>query len=153
MDHGPQQIHLSIIRRSAQLWLGRHTCRPGINLGLTVPFPLWTACGEIDVVLVLDESGSIGNDNWVNAVVPFAVALASKLPIHPDYTRLGCVRFHTDAEIFFEINQAGLQDNAAVSRGDSDPPNPTGKRACTHMQAYTCTSGNTCIQASEQNSL
>lgn len=74
-----------------------------------------TDCGKIDVVLILDESGSITLDNWQNAVVPFAVGVASKLPIHPDYTRLGCVRFHTEAEIFFEINEGGLQDNAAVS--------------------------------------
>lgn len=84
---------------------------------MTVSLLLCTACGEIDVVLILDESGSIGLDNWQNAVVPFAVKLAKKLPIHPDYVRLGCVRFHTQAEIFFTINQAGLQDSTAVSQG------------------------------------
>lgn len=70
----------------------------------------------MDVVIILDESGSIGVDNWQNYVIPFAVEIASKLPIHPEYTRLGCVRFHTEAEVYFQINEAGLQDNYAVSK-------------------------------------
>ena len=68
------------------------------------------------MVLILDESGSIGLTNWQDAVVPFAVSLASKLPISPDLTRLGAVRFHTEAEIYFEMNENGLQDNPSVSR-------------------------------------
>lgn len=68
----------------------------------------------MDVVLVLDGSGSIGKENWRDNVVPFAVGIANKLPIDPEYTRLGCVLYHTEAEVYFQMNQAGLQNNAAV---------------------------------------
>ena len=91
--------------------------------GKVISVPFFSACGKIDVVLILDESGSIGLDHWQNDIVPFAIHLAQKLPIHPDYARLGCIRFHTEAEIFFEINQAGLQDHAAVCPEHPDPLN------------------------------
>lgn len=67
------------------------------------------------MALVLDGSGSIGKENWRDNVVPFAVGIANKLPIDPDYTRIGCVLYHTEAEVYFQMNQAGLQNNAAVS--------------------------------------
>lgn len=72
-----------------------------------------TECGKLDVALVIDESGSIGQDDWDNAVIPWAVGIANALPISVDLTRMACIRFWTEAEVFFNLDD--LTDNAGVS--------------------------------------
>lgn len=70
----------------------------------------------LDLVLVIDESGSISNLEFTE-MTDFVVSIAEGLPVSPDQVHMGAVQFSVEAETLFDLtgNQAlavtSLQDN------------------------------------------
>ncbi|XP_019862223.1 PREDICTED: uncharacterized protein LOC109590790 [Amphimedon queenslandica] len=61
----------------------------------------------LDVVLVLDSSGSIGLDNF-ERLKTFIIQILSSFTIGPDDTRVGVIRFSTDASIVIPLGSSGF---------------------------------------------
>ena len=57
----------------------------------------------IDLIFVLDSSGSVGSSNFQN-VKNFAANLVRQLEIGPDNTRVGLIRFGSSASVMFHLN-------------------------------------------------
>lgn len=98
-------------------------------LTLTVPYPhiimyslmidlvLLSECsGEIDLVFVLDASGSVRSQRFMR-VLDFAIAIVSELEFGDGKTQLGAIKFSDDAELQFNLNQySSRQDVVAALR-------------------------------------
>lgn len=61
----------------------------------------------LDMVLVLDSSGSIGLDNF-ERLKNFTIQILSSFTIGPDDTRVGVIRFSTDASIVIPLGSSGF---------------------------------------------
>lgn len=72
--------------------------------------------GEIDLVFVLDASGSVRSQRFMR-VLDFAIAIVSELEFGDGKTQLGAIKFSDDAELQFNLNQySSRQDVVAALR-------------------------------------
>lgn len=60
--------------------------------------------GELDIVIVLDSSGSIRSARW-RVVMDFVGGIISELDIAEDRTRVGLVYWSDDAHVQFHLNE------------------------------------------------
>ncbi|XP_066266326.1 cartilage matrix protein-like [Branchiostoma lanceolatum] len=68
-------------------------------------------CGvEVDLVLVLDDSGSVGADNF-NKLKGFVKRLTTQFEFGQDATRLGILQYSTDVKTVFSLNSYGTLDD------------------------------------------
>ena len=61
-------------------------------------FYMFVDCSRIDIILTLDESGSIGDANWKN-VVDFGLALMDRLELSDTASHITVVRYSTVAQV------------------------------------------------------
>ncbi len=74
-----------------------------INVLIIVLFMSISACNYMDMVFIMDSSGSIGAHNWPK-MLHFAKALIQRFPIGPDETCIGAVSFGSSASKEFDLD-------------------------------------------------
>ena len=86
---------------------------------------LLTGCETrgIDLIFVLDSSGSVGSSNFQN-VRNFVSNLVSQLEIGPDNTQVGLLNFASSPRIEFHLNTH--QDNSSLVRAIANIPYTSG---------------------------
>ena len=72
-----------------------------LNLSISPPTG---ASGMIDLVFVIDASGSIRNERFP-VVLNFITSIVAQLDVHPDRTRVGAIWFSDTAGVQFNLNQ------------------------------------------------
>ena len=79
--------------------------------------------GRADIVLALDESTSIvennpNRDNWYQRMLGFAVSIVRAFSISPDLTQIGILKFSDSAQVSFFLNRYRSSTNviAAIER-------------------------------------
>ena len=78
-------------------------------------------CGLLDVVFILDSSGSIQEDdpgNW-DLLKSFIINAADTLEVSADGTHVGLVQFSNRAELIFKLDECS--DGACVENIVRDP--------------------------------
>ena len=83
--------------------------------------PSHTECQTrgIDLIFVLDSSGSVGSTNFQN-VKNFVSNLVSQLEIGPDNTQVGVINFATSVRIEFHLNR--YQDSSSLLQAIANIP-------------------------------
>ena len=71
----------------------------------------------VDLIFVLDSSGSVGLSDFQN-VRNFAADLVRQLEIGPDNTRVGLIRFGSSASVMFHLNR--YQEKSSLLRAISN---------------------------------
>ena len=77
----------------------------------------------IDLIFVLDSSGSVGSSNFQN-VRSFVSNLVSQLEIGPDNTQVGLINFASSARIEFHLNTH--QDSSSLLQAIANVPYTSG---------------------------
>ena len=77
----------------------------------------------IDLIFVLDSSGSVGSGNFQN-VRNFASNLVSQLEIGPDNTQVGLINFASSAQSVFHLNTH--QDSSSLLQAIANVPYTSG---------------------------
>ena len=65
-------------------------------------FSAGQACGLLDIIFVLDASGSVGSENF-NNLLNFVANLTSNLKVSPSETHVGVVRYTSSAQFVIEL--------------------------------------------------
>ena len=60
-------------------------------------------CGPIDLVFLLDSSGSIGKENWPK-MLTFVKTMSSKLMVGQDRVRIATISFGNEATLHFGLD-------------------------------------------------
>ena len=62
-----------------------------------------SVCGPIDLVFLLDSSGSIGKENWPK-MLKFVKTMSSKLMVDQDRVRIATISFGNEATLHFGLD-------------------------------------------------
>ena len=65
----------------------------------------FTACDPVDIVIIIDSSGSIGQDNYFNFVIPFVEALIERLPIGVNDVHVGALIFSEVCKVEYYLDE------------------------------------------------
>ena len=95
----------------------------GLNTALLLLYSAECQIRGIDLIFVLDSSGSVGASNFQN-VINFAANLVRQLQIGPDNTRVGLVRFATSATVLFHLN--AYQNDSSLLQAIANVPYSSG---------------------------
>lgn len=101
LEHCSHSIEVDLTQLANQSYDLGNTC---------IYFTSFTACtsGTADLVLVLDESSSVGRTNF-KTVIAFAQNLVSGLSIGPTAVQVGCLTFASRTNDRFYLNEQTTQ--------------------------------------------